>query len=188
MEEAFAMLVNWRKGLIWKIQEGEALLEITVPVSLWTCQCQFEHRHGQIYCCNKQNSFLSSNYFSIFILENITTNRVSSGNSVPQAVGDSPGSAQNMASDTRGLLTHQGPGYLSDNPPSPGGTASQKCFVQIKGMTCASCVSNIERSLQRQAGKRPAALVSLELLCISSSSTVFNSLEQAHCTILSMFV
>uniref|UniRef100_A0A8I6AMH8 Copper-transporting ATPase 2 n=2 Tax=Rattus norvegicus TaxID=10116 RepID=A0A8I6AMH8_RAT len=84
--------------------------------------------------------------------ENITTNRVSSGNSVPQAVGDSPGSVQNMASDTRGLLTHQGPGYLSDSPPSPGGTASQKCFVQIKGMTCASCVSNIERSLQRHAG------------------------------------
>lgn len=180
------MLVNWQKGLIWKIQEGEALLEITVPVSLWTCQCQFEHRHGQIYCCNKQNSFLSSNYFSIFILENITTNRVSSGNSVPQAVGDSPGSVQNMASDTRGLLTHQGPGYLSDSPPSPGGTASQKCFVQIKGMTCASCVSNIERSLQRHAGKRPAALVSL--LCISSSSTVFNSLAASHCTILSMFV
>lgn len=84
--------------------------------------------------------------------ENITTNHVSSGNSVPQAVGDSPGSAQNMASDTRGLPTQQGPGYLSDSPPSPGGTASQKCFVQIKGMTCASCVSNIERSLQRHAG------------------------------------
>ncbi|XP_052018139.1 copper-transporting ATPase 2 isoform X3 [Apodemus sylvaticus] len=87
--------------------------------------------------------------------ENFTTNRVrnfSSGNSVPQAVGDTPGSAQNTPSDTRGFPTHQGPGHSSATPPSPGATASQKCFVQIKGMTCASCVSNIERSLQRHAG------------------------------------
>ncbi|GAB1293028.1 Copper-transporting ATPase 2 [Apodemus speciosus] len=87
--------------------------------------------------------------------ENFTINRVgnfSSGNSVPQAVGDTPGSAQNTPSDPRGVPTHQGPGHPSATPSSPGATASQKCFVQIKGMTCASCVSNIERSLQRHAG------------------------------------
>ncbi|CAH2224967.1 copper-transporting ATPase 2, partial [Pelobates cultripes] len=33
----------------------------------------------------------------------------------------------------------------SDTPP-------QKCFIQITGMTCASCVSNIERNLQRKHG------------------------------------
>lgn len=75
-----------------------------------------------------------------------------SGNSVPQTMGDIAGSVQKMAPDTRGLPTHQGPGHSSETPSSPGATASQKCFVQIKGMTCASCVSNIERSLQRHAG------------------------------------
>ncbi|XP_053564356.1 copper-transporting ATPase 2 [Bombina bombina] len=30
--------------------------------------------------------------------------------------------------------------------------ASQKCFLQITGMTCASCVSNIERNLQKKDG------------------------------------
>ncbi|KAM8977604.1 copper-transporting ATPase 2 [Pelodytes ibericus] len=33
----------------------------------------------------------------------------------------------------------------SDSPP-------QKCFLQITGMTCASCVSNIERNLQKKHG------------------------------------
>ncbi|XP_031195088.1 copper-transporting ATPase 2 isoform X3 [Mastomys coucha] len=78
--------------------------------------------------------------------ENFTINRVRNFSS------DTPGSAQKMASDTRELPTHQGPGHPSDIPPSPGATEPQKCFVQIKGMTCASCVSNIERSLQRHAG------------------------------------
>ncbi|XP_036022729.1 copper-transporting ATPase 2 isoform X2 [Onychomys torridus] len=77
---------------------------------------------------------------------------LSSGKSVPHSMGGPPVSAQNMASNTGGDPTHHDPGHSSDTPPSPATAASQKCFVHIKGMTCASCVSNIERSLQRHAG------------------------------------
>lgn len=77
---------------------------------------------------------------------------VSSGKSVPHSMGGPPVSTQNMASSTGRDPTHRDPGHSSDTPPSPGTAAPQKCFVHIKGMTCASCVSNIERSLKRHAG------------------------------------
>nr|KAF6460043.1 ATPase copper transporting beta [Molossus molossus] len=42
---------------------------------------------------------------------------------------------------------------LSTKAPQASTTvAPQKCFLQITGMTCASCVSNIERNLQKEAG------------------------------------
>ncbi|XP_058526802.1 copper-transporting ATPase 2 isoform X1 [Ochotona princeps] len=44
------------------------------------------------------------------------------------------------------------PGCSSKAPPSTSTVAPQKCFIQIRGMTCASCVSNIERNLQKEAG------------------------------------
>lgn len=31
--------------------------------------------------------------------------------------------------------------------------ASSKCYIQVTGMTCASCVANIERNLRREEGK-----------------------------------
>ncbi|NXD64980.1 ATP7B ATPase, partial [Eolophus roseicapillus] len=39
-----------------------------------------------------------------------------------------------------------------DEPNQPSGTTAGKCFLQITGMTCASCVSTIERNLQKQDG------------------------------------
>uniref|UniRef100_A0A8C6QIU3 Copper-transporting ATPase 2 n=1 Tax=Nannospalax galili TaxID=1026970 RepID=A0A8C6QIU3_NANGA len=89
------------------------------------------------------------------IPENVSTNHVrnlSTENPVPQTKGDTQVSVPEMATHTRWLPPNHDPGYSSDTPPSMGTAAPQKCFLQIKGMTCASCVSNIERNLQKDAG------------------------------------
>uniref|UniRef100_A0A8C3L7H2 Copper-transporting ATPase 2 n=1 Tax=Chrysolophus pictus TaxID=9089 RepID=A0A8C3L7H2_CHRPC len=39
-----------------------------------------------------------------------------------------------------------------DEPNQPSGATAKKCFLQITGMTCASCVSTIERNLQKEEG------------------------------------
>ncbi|NXH68819.1 ATP7B ATPase, partial [Hydrobates tethys] len=39
-----------------------------------------------------------------------------------------------------------------DGPNQPSGATAEKCFLQITGMTCASCVSTIERKLQKEDG------------------------------------
>lgn len=37
--------------------------------------------------------------------------------------------------------------------------AVSKCYVQVTGMTCASCVANIERNLRREDGKRYVSVI-----------------------------
>ncbi|XP_054831117.1 copper-transporting ATPase 2 isoform X2 [Eublepharis macularius] len=39
-----------------------------------------------------------------------------------------------------------------DCPKPPSAGTTEKCFMQITGMTCASCVSNIEKNLQKENG------------------------------------
>ncbi|KAM5288577.1 copper-transporting ATPase 2 isoform 21-T21 [Ctenodactylus gundi] len=89
------------------------------------------------------------------IPENCSTNHVgkhSTGNPMPKTTVDLPVSVQEVAPQARGPSESHGPGYSSTIPQSTGTVALQKCFLEVKGMTCASCVSNIERTLQKEAG------------------------------------
>lgn len=47
---------------------------------------------------------------------------------------------------------------------------SSKCYVQVTGMTCASCVANIERNLRREEGE---TLLKLVILCASLGTPSF---------------
>ncbi|KAM6180395.1 copper-transporting ATPase 2 [Erethizon dorsatum] len=89
------------------------------------------------------------------VAENYSTNHVenhSAGNAMLQTPGNPPVSMQEVAPQARGPLRNHSPDYSSNIPQSTGTAAAQKCFLQIKGMTCASCVSHIERNLQKEAG------------------------------------
>ncbi|XP_062957574.1 copper-transporting ATPase 2 isoform X2 [Cynocephalus volans] len=88
------------------------------------------------------------------IPENYSSNQVgnhNAGNFMMQTTGGIPASVQEVALHAGGIPENHDPGRLSKSPPTRT-VALQKCFLKISGMTCASCVSNIERNLQKEAG------------------------------------
>nr|XP_016780799.2 copper-transporting ATPase 2 isoform X6 [Pan troglodytes] len=89
------------------------------------------------------------------VSESCSTNPLgnhSAGNSMVQTTGGTPTSVQEVAPHAGRLPANHAPDILAKSPQSTRAVAPQKCFLQIKGMTCASCVSNIERNLQKEAG------------------------------------
>ncbi|XP_064126254.1 copper-transporting ATPase 2 isoform X2 [Loxodonta africana] len=89
------------------------------------------------------------------ISENSSSSHVGShgsANSRVQTTGGISLSVQEAALHARGLPPSHNPGHSSVSQQSSGTVVPQKCFLQISGMTCASCVSNIERNLQKEAG------------------------------------
>uniref|UniRef100_A0A8C5LBW0 Copper-transporting ATPase 2 n=1 Tax=Jaculus jaculus TaxID=51337 RepID=A0A8C5LBW0_JACJA len=75
----------------------------------------------------------------------------SPGNFVTQTTSGAPLSVLEVTPHARGPPDNPGSGHASSDPPSST-AVPQKCVLQVRGMTCASCVSNIERSLQKEAG------------------------------------
>uniref|UniRef100_A0A8C9P1V4 Copper-transporting ATPase 2 n=1 Tax=Spermophilus dauricus TaxID=99837 RepID=A0A8C9P1V4_SPEDA len=74
------------------------------------------------------------------------------GNTMRQTLAGTSVSVPEVAPHGGVLPKKHSAGPLPNFPPPTGTVAPQKCFLQIKGMTCASCVSNIERNLQKEAG------------------------------------
>uniref|UniRef100_A0A8C3TDB4 Copper-transporting ATPase 2 n=1 Tax=Chelydra serpentina TaxID=8475 RepID=A0A8C3TDB4_CHESE len=74
---------------------------------------------------------------------------------------DLRGAIEDMGFDASILTAHHpqpnisppsSPNSYLDSPKPPNVATTEKCFMQITGMTCASCVSNIERNLQKEDG------------------------------------
>ncbi|XP_016069075.1 PREDICTED: copper-transporting ATPase 2 [Miniopterus natalensis] len=73
-------------------------------------------------------------------------------NSTVQTTVGTPVSAQKVAHHAGGPPKIHSPDLSVKSLQASATVAPQKCFLQITGMTCASCVSNIERNLQKEAG------------------------------------
>ncbi|XP_047611909.1 copper-transporting ATPase 2 isoform X2 [Phacochoerus africanus] len=89
------------------------------------------------------------------LAENCSSNHVgnhSAGNDTGSTAVGTPMPVQEGAPHPGGLPTNHHPGRSSEIPQASAAVAPQKCFLQVTGMTCASCVSNIERNLQKEAG------------------------------------
>ncbi|XP_045695203.1 copper-transporting ATPase 2 [Phyllostomus hastatus] len=70
-----------------------------------------------------------------------------------QTAAGTPVSEQEVALPAGTAPPAHSPGLKAEPLPQASAPAApQKCFLQITGMTCASCVSTIERSLQKEAG------------------------------------
>uniref|UniRef100_A0A8D1VA47 Copper-transporting ATPase 2 n=1 Tax=Sus scrofa TaxID=9823 RepID=A0A8D1VA47_PIG len=89
------------------------------------------------------------------LAENCSSNHVgnhSAGNATGSTAVGTPMPVQEGAPHPGGLPTNHHSSRASEIPQASAAVAPQKCFLQITGMTCASCVSNIERNLQKEAG------------------------------------
>uniref|UniRef100_A0A8C8YXN9 Copper-transporting ATPase 2 n=1 Tax=Prolemur simus TaxID=1328070 RepID=A0A8C8YXN9_PROSS len=92
---------------------------------------------------------------SVISAGNPSTNpagNLSASNSMVQTTGGTHVSVHEVAPHAGGAPQNHDPSHSPKSLQSPRTVAPQKCFLQIKGMTCASCVSNIERNLQKEAG------------------------------------
>lgn len=108
----------------------------------------------------KKTSIICSNLndFWHFIPADYPGNHVgehSVANSTAQTTTGMPVSVQVVARHGRGPPKIHSSGLSAKSPQASTTETPKKCFLQITGMTCASCVSNIERNLQKKAGKRP---------------------------------
>ncbi|KAK0683273.1 ATP7B ATPase, partial [Pygoscelis papua] len=93
-------------------------------------------------------SVLTGNFYCAFIQDTAaeeSRHRPDASNAAVQPRAPEP-PRQGCASDALPDSPHL------DGPNQPSGATAEKCFLQITGMTCASCVSTIERNLQKEDG------------------------------------
>ncbi|NXE14138.1 ATP7B ATPase, partial [Lophotis ruficrista] len=93
-------------------------------------------------------SVLTGNFYCAFIQDTAAgecRDQPDASNAAVQPRAPEP-PHQGCASDARPGSPH------FDGSNQPSGATAEKCFLQITGMTCASCVSTIERNLQKEDG------------------------------------
>ncbi|NWX47810.1 ATP7B ATPase, partial [Steatornis caripensis] len=93
-------------------------------------------------------SVLTGNFYCAFIQDTAAgehRNQPDASNAAVQPQAPEP-PRQGCASDALPDSPHL------DEPNQPSRLTAEKCFLQITGMTCASCVSTIERNLQKEDG------------------------------------
>uniref|UniRef100_A0A8B9XS13 Copper-transporting ATPase 2 n=1 Tax=Bos mutus grunniens TaxID=30521 RepID=A0A8B9XS13_BOSMU len=89
------------------------------------------------------------------LAENCSSNHIgnhSSGSAVGHVAAGAPVPVQGGTPQPGELHTNHIPRQSPKSLPASTTVAPKKCFLQISGMTCASCVSNIERNLQKEPG------------------------------------
>ncbi|XP_055282150.1 copper-transporting ATPase 2 isoform X7 [Moschus berezovskii] len=89
------------------------------------------------------------------LAENCSSNHIgnhSAGSAMGHAAAGAPMPMQRGAPQPGGLHTNHIPRQSPKSLLASTTVAAKKCFLQISGMTCASCVSNIERNLQKEPG------------------------------------
>ncbi|XP_055398215.1 copper-transporting ATPase 2 isoform X2 [Bubalus kerabau] len=89
------------------------------------------------------------------LAENCSSNHIgnhSSGSAMGHAAAGAPLPMQGGTPQPGELHTNHIPRQSPKSLPASTTVAPKKCFLQISGMTCASCVSNIERNLQKEPG------------------------------------
>ncbi|NXX81432.1 ATP7B ATPase, partial [Urocolius indicus] len=93
-------------------------------------------------------SVLTGNMYCVFVQDTATgehSHQPATSNAALRPLAlESP--HQSSASDA-----HPDSSHLAE-PNQPHRVTAEKCFLQITGMTCASCVSTIERNLQKEDG------------------------------------
>uniref|UniRef100_A0A8C6FNZ7 Copper-transporting ATPase 2 n=1 Tax=Moschus moschiferus TaxID=68415 RepID=A0A8C6FNZ7_MOSMO len=89
------------------------------------------------------------------LAENCSSNHIgnhSAGSAMGPTAAGAPVPMQRGAPQPGGLHTNHIPRQSPKSLLASTAVATKKCFLQISGMTCASCVSNIERNLQKEPG------------------------------------
>ncbi len=61
-------------------------------------------------------------------------------------------SSSQMSTDLKQSYTSKS-SAIKDNPCDSEDRETRKCFIHVTGMTCASCVANIEKHLLKHKGK-----------------------------------
>ncbi|XP_060089267.1 copper-transporting ATPase 2 isoform X1 [Heteronotia binoei] len=90
--------------------------------------------------------------FDALVLTDTTTGRLATGSSEASESASALLRTKPVYELPCGDVVLETENLCHGHPKPPSAETTEKCFMQITGMTCASCVSNIEKNLQKENG------------------------------------